>query len=376
MAIRADKLSKQEQHDRLRLIRSENVGPATFWRLMTHYGNAAKALDALPELARRGGKKRPIKVCPVARIDDEIKQVEKLDGRFLHCGQTEYPKTLAAIDPPPPVLCVLGHTVLFSKRIVAIVGARNASAAGRRLSTDLAHDLGEADIVVASGLARGIDTAAHQGALATGTIAVMAGGVDSIYPPENAGLYKSIAQTGAVVSELPLGVTAQARDFPRRNRIISGLSLGVIVVEASLKSGSLITANYAADQGREVFAVPGSPLDPRAKGPNRLIRDGATLVENAHDVIQVLDGMQRSIFDEPKDDDLSIGPDQGGPHVTPDELDRARELVQSLLGPTPISIDELIRQSESYPAAVQVCLLELELAGRLERHPGQMVSLL
>ncbi len=369
-------LTDQDRFDWLRLIRSENVGPVTFWRLLKLYGSASKSLEMIPDLARRGGMKRSIKVSPEDAIASEIKRTEKAGVRLIACGEADYPHLLANISSPPPLISCVGHPVIFQRRMVAIVGARNASAVGNRLASDIARNLGEQDIVLVSGLARGIDTAAHQGSLATGTAAVMAGGIDHIYPPENDALYHNIAKQGVLISELPIGTKPQARDFPRRNRLISGMSLGVLVIEASLKSGSLITARFALEQNREVFAIPGSPLDPRAKGTNQLLRDGATLVENADDVMNVLNGLQPQRLLEPHDESWMSQAEDEGIHLNEQELEVIRVRVTQLLGPVPVSIDELIRQGETSPAYVHTILLELELAGRLERHPGGMVSLI
>ena len=282
-------LSQSERLDWLRLIRSENVGPATFWQLLARFdGSATAAIDAVPRLAARGGLKRSIRVASRADAEKEWARGERLSARLVACGEDDYSVPLAATDPPPPLLWMRGHGVLLTRTAIAIVGARNSSALGNRFAASLARELGAQGCIVVSGLARGIDTAAHRGSLESGTIAVMAGGVDTVYPPENEELMDAIAEQGLVVSEQPLGTIAQARDFPRRNRIISGLSAGVVVVEASERSGSLITARLALEQGREVFAVPGSPFDPRCRGTNRLIRDGATLIENAQHVIDAL----------------------------------------------------------------------------------------
>ncbi len=368
-------LTARDRLDWLRLIRSENVGPATFWQLLARYGTARDALDALPELARRGGLTRRIRICSRRDAEDEMERAERCGAALLALPDSAFPVAVAALDPAPPLLYVRGHAVLLQKSLVAMVGARNASAAGRKFAHDLARELSAEGWPVVSGLARGIDTAAHRGALATGTIAVLAGGVDSVYPQENRDLYDAIAESGAIISERAMGLTAQARDFPRRNRLISGLSLGVVVVEASFRSGSLITARLAAEQGREVMAVPGSPLDPRHRGTNDLIRQGATLVENAEQVIDVLTGCTRKVLDEPAGwDDLT--PDPEVSRMNEEEIDRLRSVVIKLLSPTPTEIDELIRQSGATPAVVHTVLLELDLAARLERHPGGRVSLL
>ena len=366
-------LTPAERLDWVRLIRSENVGPRTFRRLLERFGTASAALAALPELARRGGGKRPIVVCPKATAEAELEVAQKLGAHVLAWGEDAYPRHLAAIDDAPPVLYARGNPSLLGRPMVAMVGARNASVNGRNLARRMAADLGRAGLVVASGLARGIDTAAHEGSLAAGTVAVLAGGVDVIYPPENQRLYDDIAAMGCVVSEMPAGTQPQASHFPRRNRIISGLSLGVVVVEASLKSGSLITARMAADQGREVFAVPGHPADPRANGPNDLIRHGAALTESAADVLAVLDDMLRRPLAEGEGKGFSAAPPASPSDA---ELERARGRVMESLGASPVTVDLLIRECQLSASVVSLVLLELELAGRLERHPGNQVSLL
>lgn len=366
-------LSHAERIDRVRLIRAENVGPVTFMRLLERFGTATAALAALPELARRGGRTAPLRVPGKAEMEREAAALDKLGGRWLFRGGAEYPVALAAVDDAPPVLTLLGFPALLSRPCIGIVGARNASIVGRKMAEKLGRDLAEAGFTVVSGLARGIDTAAHQGSLTGGTIAVVAGGVDIIYPPENDGLYRDIVHRGAVLAESPLGTEPQARHFPRRNRLISGLSLGVVVVEAALKSGSLITARFAAEQGREVFAVPGSPLDPRAQGCNRLIKDGAALVENADDIISHLQGALRRPMAEPPGSGF-----RPVNHAAEDEaeLEKARRLVGECLSPTPVLIDEVVRGCQLSAGIVLTVLLELELAGRLQRHPGGQVSLI
>ncbi len=366
-------ISTAERLDWLRLIRSENVGPRTFFRLIERFGTAAAALDALPGLARRGGLRRPITICPRGAAEREMETAHKLGHTLLAAAEGGYPRWLAAIEDAPPVISVIGAPSLLAKPMVAIVGARNASLNGRTFARRLAADLGRAGMVVVSGLARGIDAAAHEGALATGTVAVMAGGLDVIYPPENAGLYADLVATGAAISEMPAGTQPQASHFPRRNRIVSGLALGVVVVEAALRSGSLITARLAAEQGREVFAVPGSPLDPRAKGPNALLRDGATLIEGAADVTDVLADLLRRPLAE------SRSSAYGAPAPAPlDEaaIGAARTAVLDQLGSVPVTVDEIARDLDLPVPILQVALLELELAGRLERLPGGRVGLL
>lgn len=358
-------LNDLERRDRLRLIRSEHVGPRTFHMLLRRFGRAAAALDALPDLARRGGANAPGRICSVAEAERELEACTRRGIALLAPEETGYPPHLAQIDDPPPLLAMLGNADVLARPTVAVVGSRNASGAGLKFAAALARELGDAGFVVASGLARGIDQAAHRASLVTGTIAVVAGGLDRIYPPEHEDLFAEIvARAGATISEMPLGHTPRAHDFPRRNRLISGLAFGVVVVEAARRSGSLITARFANEQGREVFAVPGSPLDPRCAGTNDLLRQGATLVTSAADVVETLTPMlgHRPGFHAAEADD---GPAVAGEPSRPD-----RELIVGLLGPTPISLDELIRLSGATPAVVRTVLLELELAGRLERRSG------
>jgi len=361
MPVPADRIA------RLRLIRSENIGPVTYFQLLARFGSAQAAIDAIPDLAARGGGRAP-KLAAKAEAEREIEAVERLGARHLFLGQGLYPPLLAELETAPPALTVKGDLNLLDRMSVALVGARNASAAACRYARQLAQGLGEAQLVVVSGLARGIDSAAHDGALATGTIAVIAGGIDVAYPPENEARQRAIAERGLLVAEQPPGVEPRARHFPYRNRIIAGLTHGTVVVEAAPKSGSLITARYATEFGREVMAVPGSPLDPRAQGCNQLIRDGATLIQNAEDVLEALSPLSRRPFRQRELDYAAPGP-------SADADEGARRTVTDLLGPTPVPIDELIRQSGLAPASVQTVLLELELAGRLERHAGGRVSL-
>lgn len=365
-------LTHKERLDWLRLIRSENVGCVTFFRLLERFGSAAAALRALPEMARRGG--RPgLRVCPEAEAAREMEALERLGARLIAWGEPDYPPLLVHVEDAPPLISVLGHPHLLAKRAVAVVGARNSSIVGRRMAETLARDLGAAGFVVVSGLARGIDTSAHAGALATGTVAVLASGLDVVYPPENRALQDSIVERGAVISEAPPGTQPLARNFPSRNRIISGISLGVVVVEASPRSGSLITARLALDQGREVFAVPGAALDPRARGTNHLIRQGATLTESAEDVIRVLDESSRRPLAERKRYELTA---PAAPPAAPEELDSARRRIVGDMSPVPVTVDEIVRSCSFSPPVVWTVLLELELAGRLERHPGNRVSLI
>jgi DNA processing protein len=362
-------LSDRERRAWLRLARTENVGPVTFRNLLARFGSASDALEALPRLAQRGGGKNFV-LAPEDDSARELDALAKLGGRLITACEVEFPAGLKALEAPPPVLSVLGHPHLLQKDMIAIVGARNASALARKFADILARELGFAGLVVVSGLARGIDAAAHEAALAVGTVGVVAGGVDIIYPPENEKLYAAIRNQGVILSEMRLGEAPQARHFPRRNRIISGLARGVVVVEAAEKSGSLITANYAVDQGREVFAVPGSPLDPRARGANRLIKEGATLTESAEDILSVLSPMLGGGFQEP--DNPSPIPSTEALEA---EADRIRTKIEEALGPAPVEIDELIRQLGAPAAAVLTVILELELAGRCQRHPGNRVSL-
>ncbi len=354
----------------LRLARSEGVGPVTFARLIETYRDPARALAAIPDLARKGGRRTPLRLFPADDAMRELEAAAALGARFLIWDDADFPALLRAVEPAPPLIYVLGDPALLARRAIAVVGARNASAGGRKLAEDIAAGLGAAGVTVVSGLARGIDTAAHIGAIATGTAAVLAGGVDNVYPPENARLHARIAAEGAIVSEMPPGTTPQAAHFPRRNRIISGLALGTVVVEAAIGSGSLITARQALDQNREVFAVPGSPIDPRTRGCNDLIRQGATLTESADDVLQALKALQAS----PR---FALREPPPPPPAPPPESDSdaARPVVLDLLGPTPVNQDDLIRRSGLPAPLVLSILLELELAGRLHRSPGQAVAL-
>lgn len=358
---------------RLRLARTEGVGPVTFRRLLERFGTATRAVEALPDMSRRGGRAKPLIPPPLAEAEAELAKLKKLGATLLVWGDAHYPKMLAAIDDAPVTLAAMGDPALLSKTAIAVVGSRNASLQGRRFAETVSSELGRAGLCVISGLARGIDTAAHAAALPTGTVAVLAGGVDVIYPQENTKLYADIAAKGCIVAENAFGMQPLAQHFPRRNRIISGLSAGVVVVEATLKSGSLITAHVAADQGREVFAVPGHPFDPRASGPNSLIRDGATLVTSAADILDAL-ARQSSlrIVREP----ANIPP-EGAPVPEPDArtVDEARLYICDVLGTVPAGVDELIRDSGIPAHVIQTALLELELAGRLYRHPQNRVSL-
>ncbi len=343
-------------------------GPITFYQLLRHLGSARAALETLPDLAHRGGRAAPLRVFPRAASEAEIARTAALGARLVTLGDPEYPKLLAAVDDAPPLLSLKGHAHLGNRETFAIVGARNASAAGVRLTRMLASELGREGLVIVSGLARGIDGAAHEGALASGTIAVLAGGIDVVYSLEHQALYGKIAESGLLIAKIPTGTEPKAHHFPRDNRIISGSSLGVLVVEAAARSGSLITTRFALEQGREVLAMPGSPLDPRARGANDLIRQGAALVESADDILRTLRSLPRPLAE----------PASGGPAPAPDlaAIAAARRVIQDKLSVTPVVIDELVRQSGFGPAVVQTVVLELELAGLAERRPGNLVAAL
>jgi DNA processing protein len=346
--------------------------------LLRRFGSAKAALDALPRLARRSERGKTVTAATRASAEAELIALHRAGAALVCWGEPSYPVALAAVEDAPPVLTVLGQAALLQHPMVAVVGARNASANGRRFARELAAGLGAGGMIVVSGLARGIDAAAHLGAVETGTVAVVAGGVDIVYPEENRGLYEILGRHGAIVAELPLGSEPQARHFPRRNRIISGMALGVVVVEAAARSGSLITARYALEQGREIFAVPGSPLDPRCRGANDLIRHGAVLTENAADVLAQLGPQLQG--KPPLRPAMTIAPTAampGWPRPGADEAvadEAGLELLLDRLGPTPVAVDELVRQCHLSAAAVATLLLELELSGRVERHPGNLVS--
>ena len=365
--MRETPLSDEERLNWLRLSKSENVGPSTFKTLLNRYHSATEALRALPELTRKGGLGRPPRIYARERAEQDLENAARIGARFIAMADPEYPPLLRETDTVPPIICARGALALLGRSGVAVVGARNASAIARKFSRQLAREIGGEGHVIVSGLARGIDTAAHEAALDTGTIAVVAGGVDVIYPPENEALHAAIAERGVIVSEQMPGTEPKADYFPRRNRIISGIARALIVVEAAVRSGSLITARFAAEQGREVFAVPGSPLDPRCEGTNRLIRDGATLLTSARDVIDVL-------TNEPRPRQMSfLEPDP--PPLIPRETDEAdaRRLLE-LLSPTPIDIDDLLRESGLDASVLSALLMELALAGAITRHPNGAVS--
>ncbi|QIF82065.1 DNA-processing protein DprA [Brevundimonas sp. 'scallop'] len=355
-------LDPAERFARLRLARTDRIGPVAFSQLIGRYGSALNALDALPDLVRKSGSASV--PPPVETVEREIAAGDAIGARLLVLGDPDYPEMLATLDPPPPILWTRGRVDLLNQPSVAIVGARIASAGGQRIARGLAQQLGQAGHVVVSGMARGIDAAAHEGALATGTVAVLGGGVNDIYPSEHADLYARLTEQGCVVSESPVGARAQARDFPRRNRIISGLSRGVVVVEAEVRSGSLITARLAAEQGRDVFAVPGSPLDPRARGPNELLRQGAILCEGVEDIDRAFNTL-RTLREPPAD-----------PMRFDDDTDDAfLDRVAALLSPTPTPRDEIARALNAPVSKVAAALLELSLTGRADLLPGGLASL-
>ncbi|MER8644700.1 DNA-processing protein DprA [Mesorhizobium sp. M1252] len=365
------RLSDRQRLSWLRLIRTQNVGPASFRELINRFGSAEAALEMLPELMISGGAKRIMRIPSVEEAEAELDAASENGARFVGIGEADYPPMLKNMDNPPPLIAVKGEAAVFRLPAVAIVGARNASLAGIKMARMLAADLGRDGYVIVSGLARGIDTAAHQGSLSTGTVGVLAGGLDVPYPPENIGLCEDIAERGgAVISEMPFGWQPRAQDFPRRNRLVAGAALGLVVIEAAQRSGSLISARLAGEMGRLVFAVPGSPLDPRCAGSNGLLKDGATLVTEAADVsgaIAPLAGTRtRSIAPPEKAPDFSATPPPG---------EDERSAVLEALGPTPVGVDEIIRHTGLNAAQVSMVLLELDLAGRIERHAGGNVSL-
>ncbi|WP_048646298.1 DNA-processing protein DprA [Nitratireductor soli] len=364
-------LSDRQRLAWLRLLRSENVGPVTFRQLINRFGSAEAALAMLPELAERGDATRRIVIASPDEAERELEKASRFGARFVAVGEPDYPPLMRLMDQPPPLIALKGRADVAQRPVIAIVGARNASLAGIKMARQLAGVLGQAGYAIASGLARGIDTAAHTGSIDTGTIAALAGGLDVPYPPENANLCAEIAERGIVLSEMPFGWAPRARDFPRRNRLVAGLCYGLVVIEAAHRSGSLISARLAGEMGRLVFAVPGSPLDPRAAGTNGLLKDGAILVTDADDILRAIAPLigapppSMEEFDEPAD--LS---------ATPPPSDAERDRIVEALGPTPVAVDEIIRHTGLHPAQVLTVLLELDLAGRLERHSGGAVSLL
>lgn len=366
------RLSDRQRLSWLRLIRTPNVGPASFRDLINRFGSAEAALSMLPELMISGGAKKIVRIPSIAEVEAELETARRAGARFVGIGEADYPPLMKSMDHPPPLLAVRGNSAVFRLPAVAIVGARNASLAGIKMARMLAADLGRDGYGIVSGLARGIDTAAHQGSLSTGTIGVLAGGLDLPYPPENAGLCDEIAEGGgAIISEMPFGWQPRAQDFPRRNRLVAGAALGLVVVEAAQRSGSLISARLAGEMGRLVFAVPGSPLDPRAAGANGLLKDGATLVTEAADITGAIAPLVGGW--SPRTSPLEEPPDFS---ATPPPREDDRDRVVEALGPTPVSVDEIIRHTGLHPAQVFMVLLELDLAARLERHAGGNVSLI
>ncbi|MFK0383170.1 DNA-processing protein DprA [Agrobacterium sp. NPDC090273] len=365
-------LSERQKIAWLRLIRSDNIGPVTFRELINHYGSAEKALDALPELSRRGGAARNVRIATQAEAEQEIEAAERFGARFVGIGEPDYPPALRHVDGAPPLIAMKGSGAAAIRPSIGIVGSRNASINGAKFAAMLAHECGRAGYTIASGLARGIDAAAHRASLATGTVAMLAGGLDRPYPQENFGLLQQIyEQGGATISEMPFGWEPRARDFPRRNRLIAGVSLGVVIVEAAERSGSLITARLAGEAGRLVFAVPGSPLDPRCQGTNRLIKEGAMLTTGAADILDALRPLVepglplgRKVEEPSRDADMSP------------PADNQREIVAAAIGPSPVETDDVIRHTGLSAATVHMVLLELDIAGRLNRHAGGQVSLI
>ena len=367
-------LSESEKISWLRLFRTENVGPITFYRLVELYNTPEKALEALPELAKRGGRKKPLIAPSEADVMHEYEALKKMGGDIITAACASYPLALASTDDAPPVLSYFGDITLAQKNCIGMVGSRNASINGRKFTEKLSKDLGQRKIIIASGLARGIDTAAHKGSLETGTIAVVAGGIDVIYPEENAGLYEQIKEQGLILAESPLHQKPFAQSFPKRNRIVSGLSTGVVVVEANMRSGSLITARLAGEQGRDVYAVPGHPMDPRAAGTNHLIREGATLVRSSEDIVENLLDFSGNAMREP--DYNNVTPFDPPVDIVSETPENAADLILENLSFTPLGVDELIRSCHLSVGIVQTILLELELAGRVKRLPGNRVQLL
>jgi DNA processing protein len=366
-------LSDRQRLAWLRLIRSDNVGPVTFRELINHFGSAEAAIDRLPELSRRGGAGRAIRVASTAEAEAELEAARRFGAVFVGIGEPDYPPALRRIDGAPPLIAAIGNLSLAQMPAVGMVGSRNASISGIKFAARLAREIGRAGYAIVSGLARGIDAAAHAASLDTGTIAALAGGLDQPYPPENLGLYDEMrGGKGLAISEMPMGWEARARDFPRRNRLIAGVALGVVVIEAAERSGSLITARRAADFGRLVFAVPGSPLDPRAAGANGLIKEGATMVTEALDVLDALAPLSRIAPDDGSIMEETDSPDRDEMQA-PDDSERAR-IVQAL-GPSPVEIDDIVRHTGLPAQLIYYVLLELDLAGRLHRHPGGLVSL-
>jgi len=362
-------LTDLERRDWLRLARTDQVGPVAFRQLLRRFGSAHAALEALPALALRGGKVK-LKIPSISEAEDEIAQAQNMKARLIAWCEPDYPEALTVIEDAPPIITIRGHSSWLHKRSIALLGAREASAGGRKIADLLARELGEHEIVVTSGLARGIDTAAHQAALSRGTVAVLPGGVDIVYPSENQSLYDHIAEQGCLLSDQPLGREPYDDLFMRRNRLITGLSLGLVVIEAPREASVLLTAKMALDQGREIFAVPGSPLEPQCAGSNDLLRQGAVLCERADDILTHIQSLPRLLAEPPANDfDAVSAP------VDENVLAEGRRKILENLGPTPLSIDELVRICHLSPSVILIVLLELELAGKIERQIGQRVVL-
>ncbi len=378
MSIPGRLLDDEQRLDWLQLSRSENVGPVLFFQLVNRFGSAAAALEALPDISRRAGRREPVRIYPRERAMADMERAERVGARFVARGEAGYPPLLRHIAGPPPLLCIRGRTEVAMMPPLAIVGSRNASVPGLKFTRRVAADVGRAGYAIVSGLARGIDTAAHEASLKTGTIAVLAGGIDHVYPRENARLMEEIAEQGLLVTEMTPGTAPRAEFFPRRNRIVSGISFGVLVVEAAFRSGSLITARLAGEQGREVFAAPGSPMDPRAAGTNRLIRDGATMVTEAAHILEVLAPMTATPLPEAAP---MRGPGDGMDEILSDATpsrDVPEDLygrLLSLLGPVPATVDDLIRESGHPAADVLAALMDLELSGTIRRDPTGTLTL-
>ncbi|MCK4205317.1 DNA-processing protein DprA [Brucella pituitosa] len=373
------RLSDRQRINWLRLIRTENIGPVAFRDLILFCGSAANAIERLPDLNIRGGGSRLVRVSSLDDAERELEAIEHMGARLVGMGEPDYPQQLKNCEAPPPLVTIKGDANVFRKPPVAIVGSRNASVVGARFTEKLARDLGDAGFAIVSGLARGIDAAAHKASMASGTVAVLAGGLDRPYPPENLPIYRAIPENGgALITEMPMGAEPRARDFPRRNRIIAGLSLGLIVIEAAERSGSLISARMAGEMGRTVFAVPGSPLDPRARGTNALLKQGATLVTSADDVIESLAPLMPdgSTVPNPIQTDLLNQLDEEPAVLQPITTDMERDLMVDALGPVPIDVDALVRHVGISAGSAQLILLELDLAGRLLRYPGNQVALM
>ncbi len=366
-------LSDQQRFSWLRLIRSDNIGPMTFRDLINRFGTADAALDALPELAARAKSRKKIQIASIDAVEQEMDVATRCGARFIGLGEPDYPAALKMSDAPPPMIAVLGSTDCLARHSVSIVGSRNSSLSGAKIAHHISEDLGKGDFVISSGLARGIDTAAHRAALKTGTIAVFAGGLNVIYPPENGELLSEIiANGGAAISEMPFGWKPRAQDFPRRNRIVAGLSLGLVVIEAATRSGSLISARIANEMGRLVFAVPGSPLDPRCAGTNYLLKDGAIVTTGARDVQDALMPLTRTLGEQAP---YSLEEQETTDEIIPPTDESERQQIMTALGPTPCDVDEIIRFTGISAPIVQLVLLELDLDGRIERHPGGLVSM-